>query len=75
MAVHPGIIPGWSGYLGIPEYLDKGGAYGYPSWDNPGMDRLLGNPGILEQGGGGAYSCPSWDNTGMARILGNPGIL
>ena len=38
--VHPGIIPGWPGYLGIPGYLDKGG-------------RLLGNPGILGQGGGG----------------------
>ena len=28
MAVHPGIIPG---------YLDKGGAYDCPSWDNPGI--------------------------------------
>ena len=34
MAVHPGIIPGWPGYLGIPGYLDKGGAYGWPSWDS-----------------------------------------
>ena len=51
MAGHPGIIPGWPGYLGIPGYLDKGEAYVYPSWDNPGMARLLGNPGILEQGG------------------------
>ena len=25
MAVHPGIIPGWPGYLGIPGYLNKGG--------------------------------------------------
>ena len=25
MAVHPGIILGWPGYLGIPGYLDKGG--------------------------------------------------
>ena len=38
------------------------------------MARLLGNPGILGQGGG-AYGCPSWDNPGMARLLGNPGIL
>ena len=52
MAVHPGIIPGWPGYLGIPRYLDKGGAYGCPSWDNPEMARLLGNHGILGQGGG-----------------------
>ena len=38
--------------VGIPGYLDKGGeAYGCPSWDNPGMARLLGNPGILGQGG------------------------
>ena len=51
MAVLPGIIPGWPGYLGIPGYLDKGGVYGCPSWDNPGMARLLGNPGILGQGG------------------------
>ena len=74
MAVHPGIIPGWPGYLGIPGYLDKGGVYGCPSWDNPGMARLLGNPGILRQGGE-VYGCPSWDNPGMARLLGNPGIL
>ena len=25
MAVLPGIISGWPGYLGIPGYLDKGG--------------------------------------------------
>ena len=54
MAVHPGIIPGWPGYFEIPGYLDKGGgAYGCPSWDNPGMARLLENPGILGKGGGG----------------------
>ena len=68
MAVHPGIIPGWPGYLGILGYLDKGGC---PSWDNPGMARLLGNPWIIGQGGG----CPSRDNIGMARLLGNSGIL
>ena len=40
MAVHPGIIPGWPGYLGIPGYLATGGGvFGCPSWDNPGMDR------------------------------------
>ena len=56
MAVHPGIIPGWTGYLGIPGYLDKGGrVYGCTSWDNPKMARLLGNPGILGQGG-----CTVW---------------
>ena len=27
MAVHPGIIPGWPGYLGITGYLDKGGIW------------------------------------------------
>ena len=76
MAVHPRIIPGWPGYLGIPGYLDKGGAYGWPSWDNPGMARLLGNLWIFGQGGGGgAYGCPSWDNPGMARLFGNPGII
>ena len=52
MAVYPGIIPAWPGYLGIPRYLDKGGTYGWPFWDNPGMARLLGNPRILGKGGG-----------------------
>ena len=37
MAVHPGIIPGWPGYLGIPGYLDKGGHMA----GHPGMN--LGN--------------------------------
>ena len=37
------------------------------------MDKLLGNPAILGQGG--VYGCPPWDNPGMARLLGNPGIL
>ena len=72
MAVHPAIILGWPDYLGIPGYLDRG-VYGCPSWDNPGMARLLGNPGILGQGG--LYGCPSCDNPEMARLLGNPGIL
>ena len=53
MAVHPWIIPGWPVYLGIPGYLDKG-VYGCPSWDNPGMARLLGNPGIHVLGQGGS---------------------
>ena len=26
-AVHPVIISGWPGYLGIPGYLDKGGIW------------------------------------------------
>ena len=51
MAVYRGIIPGWPGYLGILGYLDKGEVYGCPTWDNPGMARLLGNPGILGQRG------------------------
>ena len=51
MADHPEIIPGWPGYLCIPRYLVKRGEYGCPSWDNPGMARLLGNRGILGQGG------------------------
>ena len=49
------ITLGWPCYLGIPGYLNKG-----VSWDNPGMATLLGNPGILGQGG--VYGCPSWDN-------------
>ena len=28
-AGHPGVIPGWPSYLGIPGYLDKG-VYGCP---------------------------------------------
>ena len=39
------------------------------------MAKLLGNPGILGQGGGGACVWPSLDNPGMAKLLGNPGIL
>ena len=59
MVVHPRIIPGWPSYLGIPEYLDKGEAYGCPSRDNPGM---VGIPGYLDKGGR-AYDCPSWDKS------------
>ena len=50
MTVHHVIILGWPSYLGISGYLDKG-VYGCQSCDNPGMARLLGNPGILGQGG------------------------
>ena len=73
MAVHPGIIPGWPGYLGIPGYLDKGGY-------------MAVHPGILGQGE--VYGCPSCDNPGMARFTwesrdtwtrgytaGHPGII
>ena len=73
MAVHPRIILGWPSYLGILGYFNKGG-YDCPSWENPGMSKLLGNPEILRQGGG-AYGCPSWDNPGIAKLLGNCGIL
>ena len=78
-------IPGFPSNLAIPGLsqdgqvtwdpgiLGQGGVYGCPSWDNPGMARLLGNPGILGQGG--VYGYPSWDNPGMARLLGNPRIL
>ena len=59
MTVHPGIIQGWPSYLGIPRYLDTGGAYGYPSWDNSGIlgqggegGHMAVHPGILRQGGG-----------------------
>ena len=37
------------------------------------MAKLLGNPGILGQGGVCVWS--SVDNPGMAKLLGNPGIL
>ena len=50
MAIHPGIILGWPGYLGIRDTWTRE-VYGYPSWDYLGMARLLGNPGILGQGG------------------------
>ena len=72
MAVHPGIIPGWPDYLGIPGYLNKG-VYICISWDNPGMARLLGNPGILGQGGyKAAYPAiiPGWPG-----YFGIPGYL
>ena len=39
----------------------------WPSLDNPGMAKLLGNPGILEQGGG-VCVWPSLDNPGMIRV-------
>ena len=44
---HPWTIPGWLSYmyLGIPGYLDKGGVCVWPSLDNPGMAKLLGNKG------------------------------
>ena len=35
--------------------LGQGGACVWPFLDNPGMAKLLGNPGILGQGGGGMY--------------------
>ena len=31
--------------------VPRGGAYGWPSRGNTGMAKLLGNPGILGQGG------------------------
>ena len=71
MCGHPWTIPGWLSYLGIPGYLDKGGACVWPSLDNPEMAKLLGNPGILGQGGGMA-TC---GQSGMAKLLGNPGML
>ena len=37
------------------------------------MARLLGNPGILGQGG--VYGCPSWDNPGWPGYLGIAGYL
>ena len=39
------------------------------------MAKLLGNPGILGQGGGGVCVWPSLDNPGMAKLLGIPGYL
>ena len=52
MAVHPGIIPRWPGYLGIPGYLDKGENTAV----HPGIILVwpgyLGIPGYLDKGGG-----------------------
>ena len=74
MCGHPWTIPGWLSYLGILGYLDKGGGVCvWSSLDNPGMAKLLGNPGILGQGGVCVW--PSLDYPGMAKLLGNPGIL
>ena len=44
--------------------------YGCPSWDNAVMAILLGNHGILEQGGGHMAV-----HSRIARLLGNPGRL
>ena len=66
MAVHPGIIPGWPSYLGIPRYLTRGGLYGYLSLVNPSMAKLLGNPGI--RGQGRVYGSPSWDIPGLVVL-------
>ena len=74
IVVLPGIITEWPGYLGIPGYLDnEGEVYSCPSWDNPEMVRLLGNPGILGQGGYMAVHpgiIPRWSG-----YLGIPGYL
>ena len=52
VAIPAWTIPGWLNYLGIPGYLAKGGgACVWPSFDNPWMAKLLGNPSILGQGG------------------------
>ena len=69
--IHPGIIPGWPGYLGIPGwpgylgipgYLDKGGI----RLSILGWPRYLEIPGYLDKGG--AYGCPSWDNPGIVVL-------
>ena len=70
MAVHPGIIPRWPGYLGISRYLNKGEYMGVHPGINTGWPGYLGISRYLDKGG-----CPSWDNPGMAWLLGNPGIL
>ena len=75
MCSQPWTIPGWLSYLGIPGYLDKVGACVWPSLDNPGMAKLLGNPGILGQVWAGACVWPSLHNPGMAKLLVNPRIL
>ena len=49
MCGHPWTIPEWLSYLGILGYLDKGGM---ATCGQSGMAKLLGNPGMLEQGGG-----------------------
>ena len=65
-------ISGWLSYLGILGYLDKGGgACVWPSLDNPRMAKLLGNPGMLEQGGGHVCGHP-WTVPGWLSYLGIP---
>ena len=51
MAVHPGIIPGWPCYLGIPGYLDKGGYMAVLPGIILGWPGYLGNLGYLDKGG------------------------
>ena len=42
----------------------------WPSLDNPGMAKLLGNPGILGQGGGGHVCGHPWTIPGRLSYLG-----
>ena len=75
MCGHPWTIPEWLIYLGISGYLDKGGGpCVWSSLDNPGMAKLLGNPGILGQGGGHVCDHP-WAIPRWLSYLGIPGYL
>ena len=47
----------------------------WPSLDNPGMAKLLGNPGILGQGGGGYVCGHPWTIPGWLSYLGILGYL
>ena len=48
--------------------VPRGGAYGWPSRGNTGMAKLLGNPGILGQGG-------IWLSQGEGHTAGHPGVI
>ena len=68
--------------LGNPEIFGHGGAYGYPSWDNPGIRGQAGegghmavHPGILRQGGGGHMAVHRRIIPGLPSYLRIPGYL
>ena len=53
-SAHPCTLPGWSEYLGISVYSDRGGGVQCPSMYSPGMVRVSWDLGILRRGGGGS---------------------
>ena len=76
--VHPGM--GDDTWESLDTWTRGGGVITHP-WYIPGWEMILGNPGILGQGGGGGGGggggviTHPWYIPGWEMILGNPGIL